>query len=42
MKGDVSIVAISTAVASSQGAQPQTGFPIGSAIPGIGKVLGYS
>ena len=33
--------AISTAIASSQGAPPQAGFAIGSAVQGIGKTLGY-
>jgi len=34
--------AISTAIASSQGAPPQAGFAIGKAVQGIGKSLGYA
>ena len=33
--------AISTAVASSQGAPPQAGMAVGTAIQSIGKALGY-
>ena len=34
--------AIGGAVASSQGAPPQAGMAVGSAIQGIGKTLGYA
>ena len=33
--------AITTAVASSQGAPPQAGMAVGNAIQSIGKALGY-